>query len=345
MAMAATARAVVGHDVGPETVAFGHDPEVDGPGMKNEMLVFSGSANTALAREIASHLGMRLGNALVSTFKNEETRVRIEENVRGVDVFVVQSTCSPVDHNIMELLLMIDALRRASARRVTAVIPYYGYAKQEKKSAGREPISAKLVANLIRTAGADRIVAIDLHAPAIEGFFDIPVDHLRANPIMAQYIESRYRDRELAIVSPDSGGVARANDFRLRVGGHLAIVAKQRPQPDVAEVLEMVGDVRGRTAVIVDDMISTGGTLIEAADMLRSRGAVDVIACATHGIFAGNAVEIIERSCISRVVTTDTIPLGAGVHSSKIVQVSMAPLLAEAIRRIHHHISVSALFT
>jgi ribose-phosphate pyrophosphokinase len=310
------------------------------------MLVFTGNSNPQLAREICGYLGIPLGRALVSTFKNEETRVRIEENVRGADVFVIQSTCSPVDHHIIELLLMIDALRRASADRVTAVIPYYGYAKQEKKTAGREPISAKLVANLITTAGADRVVAMDLHAAAIEGFFDIPVDHLRANPIMAEAFRRRHggdRREDIVVVSPDSGGVARANDFRLRVGGRLAIIAKQRPQPDMAEVLEMVGDVRDRTAVIVDDMISTGGTLIEAADALLDRGAREVIACATHGIFAGDAIDLIERSRIKEVITTNTIPQPAG--APKIHSVSVAPLLAEAIQRIHRHESVSALFT
>jgi ribose-phosphate pyrophosphokinase len=312
---------------------------------EHQMLVFAGNSHPALAQEICRHLGIGLGSALVSTFKNEETRVRIEENVRGADVFVIQSTCSPVDHNIMELLLMIDALRRASALRVTAVIPYYGYAKQEKKTAGREPISAKLVANLIRTAGADRVVTMDLHAPAIEGFFDIPVDHLRANPLMAGAFRRRLPDDNIVVVSPDSGGVARANDFRLRVGGNLAIIAKQRPQPDQAEVIEMVGDVRGKSAVIVDDMISTGGTLIEAAETLLARGAREVIACATHGIFAGNSDDLIYASRIKEVIVTNTIPLKSGAGNGKIHQVSVAPLLAEAIRRIHRHESVSALFT
>jgi len=323
------------------------------PETERPMWVFAGNSHPALAEEIARYLGMTLGRALVTTFKDEETRVRIEENVRGADVFVVQTGASPVDHNVMELLIMIDALRRASAERVTAVIPRFPYAKQEKKTAGREPISAKLVANLIRTAGADRVVTLDLHAPAIEGFFDIPVDHLRANPVLADAFLREFGDEEVVIVSPDSGGVGRANDFRLRVGGHLAIIAKQRPQPDVAEVIEMVGDVRGKTAVIVDDMISTGGTLIEAVETLYDRGARKVIACATHGIFAANSVQLIENSRISSLIVTNTIPLvnaPAGPadparHPGKIKQVSVAPLLAEAIVRIHRHESVSALFT
>ena len=310
------------------------------------MWVFAGNSHPALAQEIADYLGLSLGRALVSTFKDEETRVRIEENVRGTHVFVVQTGTSPVDHNVMELLIMIDALRRASAERITAVIPRFPYAKQEKKTAGREPISAKLVANLIRTAGADRVVTIDLHAPAIEGFFDIPVDHLRGNPVLADAFRRLCPpDEEIVIVSPDSGGVGRAHDFSLRVGGHLAIIAKQRPQPDAVEVIEMVGDVRGKTAVIVDDLISTGGTLIEAAETLLARGARRVIACATHGTFAGGSTALIERSRIDQVIVTNTLPLAPHELGGKIKQVSVAPLLAEAIVRIHRHESVSALFT
>jgi ribose-phosphate pyrophosphokinase len=313
--------------------------------LERRLLIFSGTSNVPLAEQICATLGVSLGGASIGTFRNEETRVRIEENVRGADVFVVQSTSSPVDHHIMQLLLMIDALKRASAHRVTAVIPYYGYAKQEKKTAGREPISAKLVANLIATAGASRVVTMDLHAAAIEGFFDIPVDHLRANPIMAQAVRERLATDDIVVVSPDSGGVARANDFRQRVGGQLAIVAKQRPQPDKAEIIEMVGDVRDKTAIIVDDMISTGGTLIEAAETLLTRGARDVVACATHGIFAADAADLIQASPIREVITTNTIPLADGTRRRKITQVSVAPMLAEAIRRIHRHESVSALFT
>src|SRR3954453_988201 len=218
--------------------------------------IFAGSSHPALAAAIMTELAAPVGRAVVGTWRNGETRVKLEENVRGSDVFIIQSMCNPVDHHIMELLLMIDAVKRASANRITAVIPYYGYAKQEKKTAGREPISAKLVANLITTAGADRGLAIDLHAPAIEGFFDIPVDHLRAGGVLAAHLRRMDLDNPV-VVSPDAGGVLRANEFRERVGASLAIIAKQRPRPDVAEALEMVGDVRGKTAVLVDDLIST----------------------------------------------------------------------------------------
>jgi len=292
---------------------------------------------------VARNLGIELGRAVVGTFANEETRVRIEQNVRGSDVFLLQSLSIPVDHHIIELCLMIDALKRASARRVTAVIPYYGYAKQEKKMAGREPISAKVIANLIAVSGADRILTIDLHAPAIEGFFDIPVDHLRAAPILAQDFRRLNRD-DIVVVSPDAGGVARANDFRQRLGAPLAIIAKQRPRPDVAEVLEMVGDVRGKVALIVDDMISTGGTLVEAAHVLKERGAVHVQACATHPVFSDSAVENLVRSELSELVITDTVPIPGNREDPKIRVVSVADLLADAIRRIHENRSVSALF-
>ena len=312
--------------------------------MEGRLQIFSGSANRPLAQEIASYLNINLGRATVGTFKNGETRIKIEENVRGSDVFLVQATCTPVNHNLMELLLLTDALRRASAARVTAVIPYYGYAKQEKKTTGREPISAKLVANLIRTAGADRVLTMDLHAPAIEGFFDIPVDHLQAGPLLAEYI------RELnlpapVVVSPDAGGVGRANSFRERIGASLAIIAKQRPQPDSVEMLEMVGDVDGKTAIIVDDMISTGGTLAQAAQALKERGARDVFACATHGIFAGDAVEVTSRSVLVETIVTNTIPLPSDYKRARIRAISVAPLFAEAIMRIHKDLSLSALFS
>lgn len=306
--------------------------------------VFSGNANPDLAREIADALGIPMGHALATTFKNEETRIRIEDNVRGGDVFVVQPTCKPTDHHIMELLLMIDALKRASAYRITAVIPYYGYAKQEKKTAGREPISAKLVANLITTAGANRVLTLDLHAPAIEGFFDIPVDHLRAAGVLAAHLRRMDLDN-VVVVSPDAGGVQRANEFRQRVAASLAIIAKQRSRPDVAEALEMVGDVRGKTAVLVDDLISTGGTAVEAARILLDRGAQDVYMFATHAAMTTEAVDLIDQSPLHKLVVTNTIPIPEAGWSDKIEVLTVAPLLAEAIKRIHEQESVSALFT
>lgn len=312
--------------------------------MEGRLQVFTGNANQTLARNVVDHLNLNLGRALIGEFKNGETRVRLEENVRGSDVFVVQSLTTPVDHHLMELLLMIDALRRASAERVTAVIPYYGYAKQEKKTTGREPISAKLVANLIATAGADRVLTMDLHAPAIEGFFDIPVDHLQASPLLADHFRAKNLEN-VVVVSPDAGGVGRANKFRERLGASLAIIAKQRPEPDVSEVVEMVGDVSGKRAVIFDDMISTGGTLAEAAKALMERGALSVTACATHGIFAGDALGLIADSVMEEVMVTDTIPAPPEARSARIHQISVAPLFAEAIIRIHKNLSLSALFT
>ena len=312
--------------------------------MEGRMQVFAGTSHPALVADIMKELNAPLGRAIVSTWKNGETRVKLEENVRGSDVFVIQSLCDPVNHNIMELLLIIDALRRASADRITAVIPYFGYARQEKKTTGREPISAKLVANLIVTAGAQRVLAIDLHAPAIEGFFDIPVDHLRATPLLARRYD-REHSGPIVAVSPDAGGVTRAEDFRARVGGSLAIISKQRPDADATEVIEMVGDVDGKTSVIVDDMISTASTLTEAADLLVDRGAFHVHAAATHGVFAGDAIERILASSISKVYVTDTIPLPHAELGDRLEVVTVAPLLAEAIMRIHKDLSVSALFT
>jgi ribose-phosphate pyrophosphokinase len=312
--------------------------------MDGRLLVFSGNANRSLAQEITSCLSITLGRAIVGTFKNDETRVKLDDNVRGCDVFVIQPICTPVDHNLMELLFIIDALRRASAARVTAVIPYYGYAKQEKKTSGREPISAKLVANLICTAGADRVLTIDLHAPAIEGFFDIPVDHLQAAPLLADSIRELNLPNPV-VVSPDAGGVGRANRFRERIGAGLAIIAKQRPAPDVSEVVEMVGDVEGKTAIIVDDMISTGGTLIEAAHALMERGARSVYACATHGIFAADALESIAQSHLVETIVTNTIPLPGAHDGARVKVISVAALFAEAIMRIHKDLSLSTLFS
>jgi ribose-phosphate pyrophosphokinase len=312
--------------------------------MASRLQVFTGSANPALAGEITDILGIPMGRAFVGIFKDEETRIRIEDNVRGADVFVVQPTCRPVDHHIMELLIMIEALRRASARRITAVIPYFGYSRQEKKSVGREPISGKLVANLITVAGANRVLTVDLHTPAIEGFFDIPVDHLRAVNILVRQCKQMHLEN-VVVVSPDPGGVLRANDFRARLGASLAIIAKQRPAPDVTEILEMVGEVKDKTAIIVDDIISTGGTLTEAASMLMDRGAQAVYAFGVHAPLAGRAAELIAQSSVRHVVVTNTIPVTEAQKGDKIEVLTIAPLIAEAIKRIHEDVSVSALFT
>lgn len=311
--------------------------------MDGRLQVFAGNGNRELAEEIMRVLEAPLGRAMVGCWKNGETRVKLEENVRGSDVFVIQSLGHPVNHHLVELLIMIDAIRRASAARVTAVIPYYAYAKQEKKTSGREPISAKLLANLLVTAGVNRILTLDLHAPAIEGFFDIPVDHMRATPLLASAFR-KMGIEDLVAVSPDAGGVNRAEEFRLRAGGSLAIISKKRPEPDMAEFIEMVGDVEGKTAVIVDDMISTASTLAVASEKLLERGAARVFACAVHPVFAGNAVEVIERSPLERVFVTDTLPLPDGQRSSKVEVLTVAPLLAEAITRIHKDLSISALF-
>ncbi|RIK39700.1 MAG: ribose-phosphate diphosphokinase [Chloroflexi bacterium] len=310
--------------------------------MDGRLQVFAGNGNRPLADEIMSVLEAPLGRAIVGSWQNGETRVKLEENVRGSDVFVIQSLSHPVNHHLVELLIMIDAIRRASAARVTAVIPYFAYAKQEKKTSGREPISAKLLANLLVTAGVDRILTLDLHAPAIEGFFDIPVDHMRATPLLASAFRKLGID-DLVAVSPDAGGVNRAEEFRLRAGASLAIISKKRPGPDTAEFIEMVGDVEGKTAVIVDDMIATGSTLAIAAEKLLERGAQRVFACAVHPVFAGDAIKVIETSPLERVIVTDTLPL-PNRCSSKVEVLTVAPLLAEAITRIHKDLSISALF-
>ncbi len=311
-------------------------------------LLFSGTSNRLLADEIAKKMQTRVGNALVDRFKNDECRIEIRENVRGAEVFVVQSLCrSPqgatVNDAIMELLLIIDALRRASANRITAVIPYYGYAKQDKKTKGREPISAKLVANMIENAGAERIVTLDLHAAQIQGFFDVPVDNLMAAPTLCNYLKNQdLQGERIVVVSPDAGGVPRAETFAKRLKSNLAVIIKRRPEPDVSEVTHIVGDVEGKIAVVVDDMISTGGTLVKAAEALRKRGATDVYTLATHGIFAGDAIAQFERSEINRVIVTNTIP--RTIDSAKVEHLTIAQILADAIKRITSNRSVSELF-
>ncbi|MDQ2872691.1 MAG: ribose-phosphate pyrophosphokinase [Candidatus Eremiobacteraeota bacterium] len=319
--------------------------------MSHNPLIFSGNSNPRLADEIAKRLKLHVGKALVTKFKNEETRVQIGENVRGSEVFVVQSICkSPkgdgVNDALMELLLMIDALKRASAARITAVIPYYGYAKQDKKTTGREPISAKVIANVLKTAGAKRMVTVDLHAAQIQGFFDGPVDNLTAMPVACNYLKKEgLFDDKIVVVSPDAGGVHRAEIFAKRLGSSLAIVFKRRPEPDVSEVTDIVGDVSGKIAVVVDDMISTGGTLAKAAEAILSRGATKVYTIATHGIFAGDAIRVLNDSPIERVIVTDTIPFPNVDEHPKFVQLSIAQTLADAINRITTNRSVSELFT
>ncbi|GAC1548326.1 MAG: ribose-phosphate pyrophosphokinase [Candidatus Velthaea sp.] len=313
-------------------------------------LLFSGSSNRELAEKIVKRMQTRVGNALVDKFKNEECRVEIRENVRGAEVFVLQSICNgptgSVNDSLMELLLMIDALRRASANRITAVVPYYGYAKQDKKTKGREPISAKLVANMLETAGAERLVTLDLHAAQIQGFFNIPVDNLTAAPTLCNYLKNQgLQGDKIVVVSPDAGGVPRAETFAKRLKSTLAVIIKRRPEPDVSEVTHIVGDVQGKIAVVVDDMISTGGTLVKAAEALLKRGATDVYTLATHGIFAGDAIAQFNNSQIRKVIVTDTIPrTPQDGDGDKIQQESIAQILADAIKRITSNRSVSELF-
>jgi ribose-phosphate pyrophosphokinase len=314
-------------------------------------LIFSGNSNPDLAKEIAARLKLHVGKALVSKFKNEETRVQVQENVRGSEVFVIQSLCKSqngngVNDSFMELLLMVDALKRASAARITAVVPYYGYAKQDKKTTGREPISAKVVADMLKVAGANRMVTMDLHAAQIQGFFDGPVDNLMAMPTLCNYLkkEGLCEDR-IVVVSPDAGGVHRAELFAKRLNSSLAIVFKRRPEPDVSEVTDIVGDVAGKVAVVVDDMISTGGTLAKAAEAILARGATQVYTVASHGIFAGEAIKVLDESPIERVIVTNTIPFPAVSEHPKFVQLSIAQTFADAINRITTNRSISELFT
>ena len=299
-----------------------------------------------MAKAVADYLQIPLGKAMVTTFANKEIREKIEENVRGARVFVIQPTCGNVNDTLMEVLIMIDALKRASAHQICAVIPYYGYAKQEKKTSGREPITAKLVANLITTAGADRIITCDLHAAAIQGFFDIPVDNLSALPIIAEhYLNKNIPKENLVVVSPDAGGVARATKLAERLGAKLAIIFKRRPEPDKLDVIDIVGDIKGKTCIVVDDMISTGGTLVKGVETLIEHGAKKVYTAATHAIFAENAVQIIKDSPIEELIVTDTIPISEEAKSmGKLKVLSLAPLLGETIRRTHFNLSVSELF-
>ncbi|GAB6172547.1 ribose-phosphate pyrophosphokinase [Paradesulfitobacterium aromaticivorans] len=309
-----------------------------------ELKIFCGNANRELTEEIGEYLGIPLGEARVSHFRDGEIAIQINESVRGADVFVIQPTCNPANDNIMELLILIDGLRRASARRITAVMPYYGYARQERKARARDPITAKLMANLITTAGADRVVTMDLHAPAIQGFFDIPVDHLLGVPILAEY----FRQKELSdicVVSPDLGGVTRARNFAERIGASIAIIDKRRPEPNVSEIMHVIGDLEGKTVVMIDDIIDTAGTITQGAQALLERGAKEVYACCTHPVLSVPAIERLEKSVLKEVVVTNTIPLTPEKKIARIKVLSVAPLLGEAMVRIHEDLSVSKLFS
>lgn len=313
--------------------------------MQNKIRIFTGNSNPALAQKICENLDVPLGNAKVKTFSDGEIMIEIAENVRGRDVYVIQSTCAPTNSNLMELLIITDALKRASAATITAVIPYYGYARQDRKAAPRTPITAKLVADLITTAGVDRVVTIDLHAGQIQGFFNIPVDNLYAAPVILNYLKSRFDGQPVVMVTPDAGGTERARAFAKRLGCSLAVIDKRRTGPNVAEVMHLIGDVRDKIAIILDDMIDTAGTLTQAAKALKENGARAIYACATHGVLSGPAIERINNSDIEEIVLTDTIPLGdKSLQTSKVHTLSVAELLAEAIKRIHEDESVSSLF-
>lgn len=307
------------------------------------MVLFSGNANRKLAQEIAEYLGRPLGQAEVSQFSDGEVFVQINENVRGADVFVIQPTSPPVNHHLMELLIMIDALRRASAHRITAVIPYFGYARQDRKVQPRVPISSKLVADLITVSGANRVLAMDLHAGQIQGFFNIPVDHLYAAPVLLRYFQER-ECHEGVVVAPDAGGVERARAFAKRLGTSLAFIDKRREGPNESKVMHIVGEVKDRDVIIVDDMIDTGGTLVQAVTALREEGAGRICASCTHPVLSGSAIERIESSGLEEVVVTNTIPLDERRSSKKLTVLSVASLLGEAIDRIHRETSVSSLF-
>ncbi|HXV75016.1 MAG TPA: ribose-phosphate pyrophosphokinase [Candidatus Polarisedimenticolaceae bacterium] len=312
--------------------------------MKSELKVFSGNGNPTLARAICEYLRLPLGKWQLTRFADGEVYCQILENVRGTDVFVIQPTCRPVNEHLVELLIAVDALKRSSAARITAVLPYYGYARQDRKDKPRVPISAKLVADLLQAAGVDRVLAMDLHAPAIQGFFDVPVDHLLAAPVLLDWID-RQRYDNLMIVSPDAGGVERARFYAKRLGADLAIIDKRRVVANVAETMNVIGDVDGRTCVIVDDLVDTAGTLVGSAKALLDHGAVSVVACFTHALLSGPALERVALPEIERVIVTDTIPLrDEAAEVENITVLSVASLLGEAIARIHSNSSVSSLF-
>ncbi|MDU4878143.1 MAG: ribose-phosphate pyrophosphokinase, partial [Veillonella dispar] len=305
--------------------------------------IFTGNANPALAKEICDYLGLPLGEAFVGRFNNGEVQIMIDESVRGKDVFIIQPTSYPVNDNLMELMVMADALKRASARHITAVVPYYGYARQDRKTRGREPITAKLVANLMQTSGITRLVTIDLHAGQIQGFFDVPVDHLYGASILAKYINEKNLE-DVIVVSPDLGGVTRARDLADRIGAPIAIIEKKRPEPGVAKVMNLIGDVKGKNCIIVDDIVDTAGSLVEGAKALEAFGAKSVMAAVTHAVLTDPASERIANSNIKELIVTNTMPLPENCKLDNVTQLSVAPLLGEAIMRIFHEVSVSNLF-
>ncbi|GAD14030.1 ribose-phosphate pyrophosphokinase [Geobacillus kaustophilus GBlys] len=305
--------------------------------------MFALNSNMKLAKEIAEVMGIELGKCSVSRFSDGEIQINIEESIRGDDVFVIQSTSVPVNEHLMELLIMIDALKRASARTINIVMPYYGYARQDRKARSREPITAKLVANLLETAGASRVITLDLHAPQIQGFFDIPIDHLMGVPILADYFKSKQLE-DIVVVSPDHGGVTRARKLADRLKAPIAIIDKRRPKPNVAEVMNIVGQVAGKTAILIDDIIDTAGTITLAANALAENGAKEVYACCTHPVLSGPAIERIQNSRIKELVVTNSIALPEEKKIDKIVELSVAPLIAEAISRVYEMKSVSVLF-
>ncbi len=309
----------------------------------NKLRIFSGNANVQLAKKICEFLDIELGRANVGKFSDGEIQVEIQESVRGMDIFVVQPTCPPVSRNIMELLIMLDALKRASADRISVVIPYYGYARQDRKVIPRTPISARLVANLITISGASRILAMDLHTGQIQGFFDIPVDHLYALPVQLKYIKKV--EGEVVIVSPDAGGVERARELGKRLNASLAIIDKRREKANVSKVMHIIGNVKKKVAIIIDDMIDTGGTIVKAAEAVMQNGATSVYACCTHPVLSGSAVEKISKSSIKELIVTNTIPLSEEAEKvGKIKVLDVSPILGEAIKRIHRDESVSSLF-
>jgi ribose-phosphate pyrophosphokinase len=308
--------------------------------------IFTGNSNPELAKEIADRLGLPLGDSNVRTFSDGEISVNINETVRGVDVFVVQSTNAPVNDNLMELLIMIDAFKRASAGRITAVLPYYGYARQDRKAKARDPITAKLVADILTAAGADRVLTMDLHAPQIQGYFDIPLDHLLGAPILSKYfVQKGFLDRDdIVVVSPDLGSVTRARKFADKLQAPIAIIDKRRPRANVSEVMNIIGDIEGKTCILIDDMIDTAGTITNGAEALIKIGAKEVYACCTHAVLSGPAVERLQNSVIKELVFLNTIKLDEAKASEKFKVLSVAPVFAEAIRRIYEDISVSKLF-